>query len=194
MDHEISRSEQKRRAKGLEELAGELIGLSPSEIKRLPCSEPLRTEILDTAALKGGARKRQMKHIAKGIRQTTDLEPLFTFLAEQKGSRLKESKQFHELERLRDDIMTEAIEALREGEDREGLLDAGWQGKLIAQAASQYPSLDQQAITTAAISYARSRKPVFNREAFRLLKAAMEQTQRMISQQLPSSSPDHPQQ
>lgn len=190
MDHEISRSEQKRRAKGLEDLAGELIALSANEIKRLPCSEPLRAEILGTATLKGGARKRQMKHIAKEIRQTTDVETLFTFLAEKKGSKLKEDKRFHELERLRDDIMTEAIEALRDGEDREGLIDAGWQGKLIEQAASQYPSLDQHAITTAAISYARSRKPVFNREAFRLLKAAMEQAQRQtsqtISQQLPS--------
>jgi len=176
MDHEISRSEQKRRAKGLEELAGELIELSSNEIKRLPCDEPLRQEIAGAASLKGGARKRQMKHIAKEIRQT-DFEPLFTFLAEKKGSKLKESKHFHELERLRDDIMSEAIAALRDGEDREGEIDAGWQGKLIVQAASEYPSLDQHAITTAAIQYARSRKPVFNREVFRLLKAAMEQVQ-----------------
>lgn len=173
MDHEISRSEQKRRVKSLEELATELVSLSPNEIKRLPCEELLKDQINDTASLKTGARKRQIKYIAKQIRQT-DFEPLFTFLTEQKGSKLKQIKKFHELERLRDDIMTEAIEARREAEDRDERLDSNWHSSLIDIAAEQFPGLDQGAVKAAAINYARSRKPVFNREIFRLLKAAME--------------------
>ena len=176
MDHDISRSEQKRRVKGLEDLAAELIKLSTSEIKRLPCDDLIKAEILDTADMKGGCKKRQVKYIAKQIRQS-DFEPLFTFLAEQKGSKLKQNKKFHELERLRDDIMTEAIEAGREAEGRNERLDSSWESELIRVAAHQFPGLDQTAVKTAAINFAKSRKPVFNREIFRLLKAAMDQLQ-----------------
>lgn len=174
MDHDISRSEQKRRTKGIEDLAAELSRLSTSEIKRLPCDDLIKTEILNTIDLKGGSKKRQVKYIAKQLRQS-DFEPLFTFLAEQKGSKLKQNKKFHELERLRDDIVTEAIEAGREAEGRNERLDSSWHSEIISIAADQFPGLDQTAVKTAAINYAKSRKPVFNREIFRLLKAAMEQ-------------------
>ena len=174
MDHDISRSEQKRRVKSLEDLAAELTSLSTNEIKRLTCEEFIRQEILSTADMKGGSRKRQIKYIAKQIRQS-DFEPLFTFLAEQKGSKLKQNKKFHELERLRDDIVTEAIEAGREAEGRNERLDSSWESNLIGVATSQFPALDQAAVKTAAINFAKSRKPVFNREIFRLLKAAMDQ-------------------
>lgn len=176
MDHTISRSEQKRRVKSLEDLATELINLSTNEIKRLPCDDLIKNEILSTADLKGGTRKRQIKYIAKQIRQA-DFEPLFTFLAQQKGSKLKQNKSFHELERLRDDIVTEAIEAKREADGRNERIDSSWDSELISIAAHQFPGLDQTATKTAAINFAKSRKPVFNREIFRLLKAAMEQLQ-----------------
>ena len=174
MDHDISRSEQKRQAKSLEDLAAELIRLSTNEIRRLPCEEFLKKEILAANDLKTGAKKRQVKYIAKQIRQA-DFEPLFSFLAEQKGSKLKQNKTFHELERLRDDIVTEAIEAGREAEGRNERLDSQWKSEVIKIAICQFPTLDQDATKTAAINFARSRKPVFNREIFRLLKAAMDQ-------------------
>lgn len=174
MEQQISRSEQKRRAKSLEDLASELVALSANEIKRLPCDDFLRQEIRNTSDMKAGSRKRQIKYIAKQIRQA-DFEPLFNFLAEQKGSKLKQNKTFHELERLRDDIMTEAIEAQREAEGRNERLDSTWESHLIDVATSQFPGLDQTAAKNAAIKFARSRKPAFSREVFRLLKAAMDQ-------------------
>jgi ribosome-associated protein len=173
MDQQLSRSEQKRRAKGLEELAAELVELSANDIKRLPCDDLLKGEIKSTAAMKGPSLKRQLKFIAKRLREM-DFEPLFQFLAEQKGSKLKQNKAFHELERLRDDIITEAFEAAREGEGRGDRLDASWQSEVIAVAGHQFPGLDLAAVKSAAIKYARSRKPLFSREIFRLLKAAME--------------------
>ncbi|MDD5758770.1 MAG: ribosome biogenesis factor YjgA [Desulfobulbaceae bacterium] len=176
MDHDISRSEQKRRVKSLEDLATELTHLSANEIKRLPCDDFLKNEILTASGLKSGARKRQLKYITKQIRQA-DYEPLFVFLAEKKGSKLKQDKTFHELEKLRDDIITEAIEAGREAEGRSERLDVNWDSSLITLAAQKFPGFDQNAAKHAAISYAKSRKPVFNREIFRLLKAAMEHQQ-----------------
>lgn len=176
MEQQLSKSEQKRRAKGLEVLAAELVALSASEIKKLPCEDSLKDEIRATAAMKAGSRKRQIKFIAKQIRQT-DFEPLFQFLTEQKGSKLRQDKTFHDLERLRDDIITEAIEASREAEGRSERLDSAWQSSLIDVAARRFPGIDQAAVKSAAIKFARSRKPVYSREIFRLLKAAMEQQQ-----------------
>lgn len=182
MEQQISRSEQKRRVKSLEDLAAELVALSTNEIKRLPCDDFLKDEIRSTTDMKAGSRKRQIKYIAKQIRQA-DFEPLFNFLAEQKGSKLKQTKTFHELERLRDDIITEAIEAGREAEGRNERLDSKWASELIGMAARHFPSLDQSATKAAAIKFARSRKPAFSREIFRLLKAAMEQRQFAAEQQ-----------
>ena len=42
MEQQISRSEQKRRAKSLEDLAAELADLSVADIKRLPCDDFLK--------------------------------------------------------------------------------------------------------------------------------------------------------
>jgi ribosome-associated protein len=176
MEQQLSKSEQKRRAKSLEDLAAELVALSATEIKRLPCEDFLKDEINNTAAMKAGSRKRQIKFIAKQIRQS-DFGPLFNFLSEQKGSKLKQNKKFHELERLRDDIITEAIEASREAEGSNERLDSSWDSNLIDIAARQFPGIDKAAVKSAAIKFARSRKPVYSREIFRLLKTAMEQQQ-----------------
>ncbi|MBA3014713.1 MAG: DUF615 domain-containing protein [Proteobacteria bacterium] len=176
MEQFISRSEHKRRGKTLEELASELVNLSASEIKRLTCEDFLKEEIKSASGMSGGAKKRQTKYIAKCLRQT-DCEPLFSFLDEKKGSKLKENKVFHELERLRDDIISEALIAMREAATRHEKLDSSWDSETIDVAAHQFPGIDKNSLKNTAIQYVRSRKPTFNRELFRLLKAARDQQQ-----------------
>lgn len=176
MEQYISRSEHKRRGKGLEDLAAELVALSTADIKRLPCEEALKEEVKNTSAMSGGAKKRQIKYIAKCLRQT-DCEPLFSFLVERKGSKLKQNKIFHELERFRDDIISEALFALRESENRNSRLETQWESETITLVAHQFPGIDQNALKNAAIQYCRSRKPNFSREIFRQLKSAMDQKQ-----------------
>ncbi len=94
----------------VEELARELVGLSAAEIKKLDCSEEIRADIREAGGLKGGARKRLIKYISKALRRE-DCEPLLDFLSERKGSRLKDKRDFHELEQLRDDIISDTIQA-----------------------------------------------------------------------------------
>ena len=175
MDNTSSRTEQKRRAKEIEQLAGELASLSPAQIKKLPCDDFTRQEILMAGPLKGGARKRQIKYIAKELRQI-DPEPLLAFLEERKGSKLKQNREFHELERLRQDILSEAIEAFINAQTTGETLDSGWQSELAATAKQSLPALDTNAVNQAARSYAKIRKPSYSREVFRLLQAAKEQT------------------
>ena len=96
MDYYLSRSEKKRRAKNIEKLAFELVALSPTDIKKLPCEDFIKDEILETRGLKAGARKRQLKYLTKNLRHL-DPEPLLDFMAQQKGSQLKQTKEFQEL-------------------------------------------------------------------------------------------------
>ncbi len=170
MDEDISRSEVKRRFKQVEHLAQELVSLSGKHIKALPCDDRLRDEIRATQTLKGGAAKRQVKYLAKLLRQEGPVAELLEFLEKRKGSQLKENNEFHELERLRDTIITAA---LAEAEENENESDgSSWPG--IATAVRAYPTLDVGAVLSSARGYARSRNPRYQREIFRLLKAAMD--------------------
>ncbi|MDH3360694.1 MAG: DUF615 domain-containing protein [Desulfobulbaceae bacterium] len=175
MDKTISRTEQKRRAKEIEQLARELVDLSPAQIKKLPCDDITREEILLAGPLKGSARKRQTKYVAKELRQC-DPEPLLAFLEERKGSKLKKDREFQEIERLRQDILTEAIEAYQKAQVSGITFGSEWQSKIAATAKESFPTLDLTTINQAARRYARIRKPSYGREVFRLLQAAKEQT------------------
>ncbi|MDH3393135.1 MAG: DUF615 domain-containing protein [Desulfobulbaceae bacterium] len=174
MDKTISRTEQKRRAKEIEQLARELVELSPAQVAKLPCDDFIREEILLAGPLKGSARKRQTKYVAKELRHG-DPEALLVFLEEQKGSKLKKDREFHEIERLRQDILTEAIEAFQQAQTEGTTLGSEWQSELAAAAKETFPSLDLATINQAARRYARIRKPSYGREVFRLLRAAKEQ-------------------
>ncbi len=173
MDYQLSRSEKKRRVKNIEALAVELVELSPQDINRLPCDDFLKKEILAARPLKTGARKRQIKFLAKNLRELDDSGPLFAFMEEQNGSRLKHKKEFHELENLRDTIINEAIAAAENGDADEE--DArSWPSPAITAAASHFPDLDTDAVRLAAWRYTHNRSAVLGREIFRLLKAAAE--------------------
>ena len=111
----VSRSEKKRLAKNIEEIAKELVELSPAHIKKLPADDLLKAELSNSRDLKGGALKRQTKFIA-GLLRESGTDEILAFLAERKGSHLKQTGAFHELERLREDIITEVLAAPAQGE------------------------------------------------------------------------------
>lgn len=173
MDYTISRSEKKRQAKAVEQLAKELVDLSENDIGKLPCDDFLRAEILAAKPLKSGARKRQIKYIAKELRNSS-AEPLLAYLEKSKGSHLKKVGEFHELERLRDAILTEAIEARREAQEAGERLNEQWDSATVNTALEKFPDLDAPAIKKSALRYAANRKPAHSREIFRMLKAAMD--------------------
>ncbi len=173
MDHLVSRSEKKRRAKNIEKLAQELVSLSPVIIKKLPCDSWMQTEILDAANMKAGARKRQVKYITKNLR-SIDTDPLFDFMAAQKGSRLKDKKEFQELERLRDAIIDEALAADRDAKHDGSPVDPHYPSGAIDDALESLAGLDENDLRRSAISFAKTRKITHSREIFRTLKAASE--------------------
>jgi len=184
MELAASRSELKRQAKGLEILAMELADLSAGEIATLPCAPELRQEIDLARTLKGGARKRQIKFISKALRQM-DAAPLFAFLENKKGSKLKKDKAFHELERLRDAIIQEAIDTYSHRGEPNDEPEPGHILPAIVQAGEYFPDgkLDQSPLLQTAIKFARTRKPVYKREIFRSLQAAQERQRQQDKRQ-----------
>lgn len=181
MDEIHSRSEKKRRAKGVENLAQELFSLSAKDIAALPCDKMVKDEIAIGQSLQGGARKRQAKYIARMLRQEEELtRDLLTFLERRKGSKLKETGEFHQLERLRDSIINDAIVA-NQGQLAANRIqqipvrpDNDEAGRAIQEAVRLFPDLPAAELQQAAAMYARTRKTVYSRELFRLLKAALE--------------------
>jgi ribosome-associated protein len=182
MDAQTSKSELKRRAKGLEELARELADLPPGEIAALPCDQELRDQIVAGKNLKGGARKRQLKYVTKLLR-TRSVEELYDLLARKKGSMLKEKRRFQLLEHLRNLLISEAIQLFEEKTQvngfiqEHGSLDFLHDSETVQAIVKQLPEVDQFQLRNAAIQYARTRNRKFSRELFRIMKAADEKKQ-----------------
>jgi ribosome-associated protein len=173
MDNQVSRSEKKRRAKNIEKLAQELVSLSATDIKKLPCESWLQSEIQDAANMKAGARKRQIKYITKNLR-SLDSDPLFDFMSQQKGSRLKEKTEFHELERIRDAIIDDVLAADRDAKQENRTIDPHYYSEALDTVLINIADLDGDDLRRSALRFARTRKTTHNREIFRALKAAFE--------------------
>ena len=176
---ELSRSEQKRRVKQLEELAEELAALPAAVLNELPAGEELRSQLKEAVGLKhDGARKRLIKHIAKLLREEEPPEPLYQFLAGRKGNALLRKKRQHELEHLRDALIDEAIAAQQLARERQEDFSERWRSQTAAEIAAALPGTDPSELSRLAFFFAVSRNPRHSRELFRLLRAAQEQHDR----------------
>lgn len=172
MTERISKSALKRRFKDEENAAQELALLSDRDLKNLPVGQPVKDEIINCRGLKAGARKRQVKYLAKVMREGS-VEEILDFLAAKKGSKLKDNKVHREAERVRDVIINEAIDqqqyALQAGIEWE----PNWQGSGLEAFVRQYP-VDEGDLRRTVFQYVKTRIHNHYRETFRILKAALE--------------------
>lgn len=173
-----SRSALKRRAHAVEDLARELAELAPAMLRRLPLDEELSCEIRSAADQRGGSRKRQIKHLAKMLRER-EIDPLLQAFDEQHGSHLRQKNEFQELERIRNLLVDEASfaydMALRHGEE----LALSWSSPTLDGLSSDALSgEDVAALRSALFSFVRTRKKRYFREVFRILQASAERRER----------------
>lgn len=177
MSIELSRSEQKRRIRAVEELVRELAVLPRQEMLKLPCEHDVIDLLLEAQDLKGGTLKRHIKYITKLLKNRSNSE-LYGFIDRKKRVSLKQKKDFQELEYLRDRLLNEAIDRRtilrREQQD----LDELWPSKTIEEIQQLFPAIDTVALSRLSSIFARTRQPRHSREIFRLLKAAQEQAAR----------------
>ncbi|MDP3480283.1 MAG: DUF615 domain-containing protein [Desulfoprunum sp.] len=169
----ISRSEQKRRLKRIEDTAAELAELTNKDLVKFPGSEEIKKEIVAIRELKGGSRKRQIKHLAKVMRQEP-LEPVYDFLSERKGSHLKEENVLREAERLRDTIINEAVDDQNKCRMQHIDWEPNWESPIIDDAVQRYQGFDEDAVRKVAYQYIKTRNKVHYRELFRITKAALD--------------------
>lgn len=177
MVEKISRSEQKRLFKQVEGLAKELIELSESDVKKLPADESLKDDIRDCRGLKGGARKRQAKYLAKVLRQGP-LHEIYEFLTLKKGSALMENQLFHRAERWRDVLVNEGLEVYDECRKNQIEFEPDYTSALIGDLLEELSRIDENDLRRCVFQYARTRNRTHYREIFRMLKAAIELEQR----------------
>lgn len=179
MVEKISRSEQKRLLKQIEELAQELTVLSDSELKQLPAEQEIRDEILACRGLKGGALKRQTKYLAKVMRDLP-LDEIYLFMQRRKGSALQDKQQFHRAERWRDILINEALEINQRCQAAQVSFEPDYPSELLDDLAEELPALDIPEIRRLVASYARTHSKQHNRELFRIIKAAVEMDARSV--------------
>ena len=178
MTERISRSEQKRQFKKIESLARELTDLSTQPLQKAPISDDLRAEIKLYARTKAGARKRQLKYIAKLLKQE-NINEIHLYLQQRRGSKLEQDWLHHESERLRDAVVNDALGAYEEYRANEQEWDLAWKSETIEALLKQLPDIDEHELRRSAHHYARIRSKKHYRELFRIIKAATEK-QRLI--------------
>ncbi len=174
----VSKSEMKRIYKQVGELAKEVADLSDKELKNFPGGTVIHEEILATRGLKGGSRNRQIKYLAKVLRQGP-LDEIYLFITKRKGSDLHAKKQFHEAERLRDTLINEAMEYYQNCLSDQVSFEPDWESSFITEVTEVYPNLKEKELRQVIYQYVKTHNKFHYRELFRMMKAAVDQKERV---------------
>jgi ribosome-associated protein len=116
-DERPSKSQRKRDAHALQDLAESLLELADSELERVPMPERLRDAVLEGRRIKAhGALARQKQYLGRLMRDI-DPAPIRDALDEVHARGHAHTAHFHRIERWRDRLIAEgdpALEALLE--------------------------------------------------------------------------------
>lgn len=118
-DRGPSRSQQRRDALAVFELAERLVALSDTQLKKVPLDDALRAAVQHTRRITQHiARKREIQYLAKLLRRDDDaIAAIRAHLEIDRDTQRRENARFHRLEALRDRLidnesaLTEVIEA-----------------------------------------------------------------------------------
>ena len=156
-----SRSQQRREALEVLELAERLLALGERELAAVPMPDALRDLVRDSRRITAQiARKRQLQFLAKNMRREDDdvIDAIRRTLQRDRDDARREAARLHRLEAWRERLLEEGDEALAE---------------LIAQ----HPDADRQKlrqlVRNARLEREKQRPPHAFRELFRELKALM---------------------
>ena len=156
-----SRSEQRREALAVLDLALQLVAQSDARIAQIPMDEDLRTLVLASKKITAQiARKRQVQYLAKIMRREDDdaLQAIRAALDHDKVEGRREAQALHQVEYWRDRLVAEGDEALSE---------------LLAE----HPHADRQHLRQLARNAAqeklKNKPPHAHRELFRELRALL---------------------
>jgi ribosome-associated protein len=154
-----SRSQRKRDADAVLDLAQQLVDLSPTQLAKLPLPDAIVAAVADTRRItSNSAHKRQLHYLAKLMRREDEetLEPIRQTLNQDSASGRRETAKMHRIEGWRERLLSEGDSAL---------------GELV----DQHPQLDRQHLRTlirsARLEREKNKPPRAFRDLFQLLKA-----------------------
>ena len=174
----LSKSELKRQHKLVETAAKEVAVLNDNELRKLQLGSDVVEAVQLCRTLKGGSLKRQIKYVAKLLKQG-EVHDLLKELAQMKGSRLEENHFHHQAERLRDAIINEALDVRDECLLAGVAMEIDWTSDILDGIVEEYSHLDELELRRSAYQYVKTRNKVHSRELFRILRAAAEKQRYM---------------
>jgi len=129
-----SKSALKRQMTALQKLGEQLVGLSDNELARIPIdSEQLLRAIEEAHRIRSNsARRRHMQYIGKVMR-TIDAEAIARALADLHQTQQHNVDIFHELEKLRDSLLSDGATAIETVIDRFPTADRQHLRQLVRQ-------------------------------------------------------------
>ena len=116
-DYGPSRSEQRREALAVLDLAMKLVGESDARLQQIPMDEDLLALVIASKKITSQiARKRQIHFLAKQMRRQDDeaLQVIRAALEHDKAEGRREAQALHEVEYWRDKLVDDGDEALSE--------------------------------------------------------------------------------
>lgn len=153
----VSRSEHKRAAHAVLDLAARLVALTPSQLGKADLPDELRAEIDNVRSIKARvAHKRQLGFLAKLMRRCEDgeLDAARALLGEDREQHLRATAEEHRLEALRQRLIDD--------------------DETLTTLIEQHPDLDRQHLRSLIRQARRERDknkpPSASRQLFRLLK------------------------
>ena len=157
---EISKSQRKREAHELLDLAKKLISMPETRLNGLPLDSDLREEVAFARSIRAhGARKRQLMTVAKMLRKR-DTDPLLDAVNNIDQKNRQVNARFHHIEAWRDRLI--------EGDDRD-----------LSELLEQSPAINvqtlRQLIRNAKKKARLEKPPTAARKLFKLLRDADEQ-------------------
>lgn len=105
-DEPLSKSAKKRESEAFQDMARQLVALSPAQLTSLP--DDLQQNIRTAQTItRGNARKRQIQYIGKMLRKDQGgiVEQVTTLLAQLDASSTSHNQRFHQLEQWRDRLI-----------------------------------------------------------------------------------------
>lgn len=151
-----SRSQKRREALEVFELAERVVGLTDTQLKKLPLDDALRAAVQHTRRItRNIARKREIQYLAKLLRRDDDaVAAIRAHLEVDRDTQRRENARFHRLEQLRDRLV----------EDE----------SVLTEVIDTYPDADRQQlrqlVKKARDERAANRPPAAYRELFKQLR------------------------
>jgi len=138
LQQEPSKSQRKRELDELKQLGRELLGFSDDALRQLLLPEALLEALRTAQKIKAhGAQKRQLQYIGKLLREVDDT-PIREAIEARDRQHATHTREFHQLEELRDRLLAEGDAALGEAMALFPLADRQHLRKLVRQACREH--------------------------------------------------------